>query len=258
MIILLAMHGNHYHDFRLESDADVKRIYTANQIDFARVVEHCRDFHQHVPIFENLVGSTVSTVGNSTLSRVNLITGEEDLVVKAPGKLVLLGYWATFESAIEALNTSVSLASFTEFQSSVVQGIASIEGYINYRVELWNKINPQSQLVDSRENKISFDEKINDWIPVMTKGKKFDKGSIEWEHFKILRRIRDDSAIHPKVSGFGVSLPDLAEKINMFRIGIAAPIIKMHTLFEERIPGVIIRARYAPDVEVAEVEENSG
>jgi hypothetical protein len=255
MIVAFARYGNHYYDVRFKSDADIKRSFSARGIDFEQLVERCRDPRETVPFFENLIGCAATPVGGATVSRVNLSTGETDLETKSPGKLVLYGYWATFETAVKALHRAIDEASYSELQSAIVQGVASIEGYINYRADIWNKQHPEEQLLDSRQNKVGFDDKIGDWIPKMTGGRKLYKGNQEWSHFRILRGIRDHHAIHPKVSGYSISFSELAEKINMFRTGIAGLLIQLHILFREKVPRVIIRAAYAPDVEVVVVNQ---
>jgi len=137
-------------------------------------------------------------------------------------------------------------------QSAIVLGISSIEGFINRKAELWNKKNPNEQLLDSKQNKVNLYDKIDVWVPKMAGGKKLSKSGTEWFHFKKLRDIRNDIAIHPKESGYSISLSDLAEEIDMFRTGIAKLLISLHLLFGEKIPGIIIRAAYAPDVEIIE------
>jgi hypothetical protein len=90
----------------------------------------------------------------------------------------------------------------------------------------------------------------------MTGSRKLNKSGADWRDFRILRAIRDDEAIHPKTSGYSFSYSELAQKINLFRTGIARLLIQLHLLFDEKIPRVIIRAAYAPDAEV--VEDISG
>jgi len=234
---------------RFKSDADVRRAYESNGVDFRKLVEECRDFTKKVPFFENMVGSTFTAEENLTVTHMT-IAGEEKSITKGPALSTLSGYWATFELAWEAIDRAIDKNSYAEFLSAVVHGIASIEGYINYRAESWNKAYPESRLVDSKEAKINLDNKIDEWIPFMTKGKKLDKGTINWESYKKLRTIRDIEAIHPKSSGYIISLIELAEKINQFGIGIAGMLIQLHLLFEEKIPAIIIRASYSPEVVV--------
>lgn len=262
MIFLFARHGNHYKDVRFQSNADVKRFFAANGIDFQSLVDRCRNYRETVLFFENLVTSTATIGGTITgrvvVSRVDPETGEEDSkeALELPAKSTLYGYWATFEASVEARDRAVAQASFAEFHSALAQGIASIEGYINYGAELWNKRHPRDQLLDPNKNGfVRFDTKTDVWIPKMTGGRKLDKGTRnEWAHFKTLRDIRDNLNIHPKKSSYSISLYDLANQINMFRTGVAGLLIQLHVLFDEKIPRVVIRARYAPDVEVVEQE----
>lgn len=251
MILLFARYGNHYHEANFKSDADVKRAFAANGINFEKLVAESREFKQPIPFFENMIPSTVFSAGNVEMSRVDSKTDDEDLKTKSPGSLVMQGYWATFESAIEARDRSVQKSSFTEYLSAITSGIVSIEGYINYRAEYWNKKHNDQLLIDSSTTKVSLNDKFDIWIPLMTQGKRLDKSGINWSHFKIIKSIRDDLAIHPKSSGYGISFYDLAEKVNMFRTGMAGLLMQLHLVFEEKIPGIIIRASYAPDVEVA-------
>lgn len=250
MILLFARHGNHYDETDFKSDADVKRVFANNGINFEKLVMDCRDLKQAVPFFENFIPSTAFFMGDVEMSRVNSTTGDEDLTTKSPGSLVMQGYWASFESAIEARDRAVQKSSYTEYLSAVTSGMASIEGYINYQAEFWNKKRKDQSLIDSFTTKVSLNDKFDTWIPAMAQGKKLDKGGINWTHFKIIKSIRDDLAIHPKSSGYGISFYDLAEKINLFRTGIAGLLIQLHLLFNEKIPQIIIRAAYVPDVEV--------
>jgi hypothetical protein len=248
MILLFAKHGNHYHNRDFRSDADVKRAFARNDVNYEKLVIECCDFQKHVPFFENLIGSTAYSIGGSSLARVDKETGATDLNTQGPGTIVLYAYWARFEAAINALDRAVAKSSYTDFQSAIVEGIASIEGYIQYKAEYWNKHHPQQVLLDSANNKVRFDDKITQWIPIMTAGRRLDKSTIEWNHFVMLRTIRDDLAIHPKSSSYSTSYAKLAEQINLFRTGIAQLLVNLHLLFGDMIPAKIIRAAYAPDV----------
>jgi len=249
MILLFAKHGNHYHNTNFHSDADVKRAFALKGRDFEKLVIECRDFQKTVPFFENLIGSTMYSAGGSSLARVDNESGATDLETQGPGTIVLNAYWAKFEAANDAIDQAVDKSSYTDFQSAVVEGIASIEAYIQYRVEYWNKHHPQQELQDSAVNKVPFDDKITQWVPLMTAGKLLDKSTAVWDHFVKLREIRDNVAIHPKSSGYSTSYEKLAEQINFFRTGIALLLVNLHLLFGDKIPAKIIRAAYTPDVE---------
>jgi hypothetical protein len=258
LIYAFAKHGNHVYSNDFRSNADVERAFARNGVDFARLVDRIRDFNNNVPFFENLIGSTMRTDSEGTrISRIDNVTGAEDMVVEGPGQLVLYGYWATFETFAESLKRAIENKSYSEMQSAIVNGIASIEAYISYRAERWNAENPGKPLVDSVSSKVSFDDKIDKWIPVMTGGRKLDKSGLEWRDYKVLRAIRDDVTIHPKKSGHAASLADLAKLAYQYKTGIAGILMALHKLFGDQVPRVIIRAAFAPEVELVKVEGTS-
>ena len=51
MILLFAKSSNQHTDNNLATDADVKRAFKNNSIDFQKLVEKCRDPKENVPFF---------------------------------------------------------------------------------------------------------------------------------------------------------------------------------------------------------------
>jgi len=170
--------------------------------------------------------------------------------------LIGTDYWSAYhllyEKASENITRAIDSVSFGDVQVAITSGISSIDAYISHRAEKWNAANPNDLLVDSRDHKVSFDDKIDSWIPKMTGGPKLDKSRQNWTHFKILRGIRDDVMIHAKDSSYGRIAHEIAEAVNMFRTGIACLLIQLHDLFDEKIPSMIIYDSFAPDVGVVE------
>jgi len=120
-------------------------------------------------------------------------------------------------------------------------------------------VHPNDLIQDSKTRKISYDDKIELWIPKMTDGKRLDKSIINWPNYKFLRKIRDDNVIHSKTSGYSISDQKLVEYINKFKTGIAKLLVQLHVLFNEKIPSRIIRGSFAPDVEIVDKDvENIG
>ncbi|MDP2853828.1 MAG: hypothetical protein Q8O28_06245 [Smithellaceae bacterium] len=249
---MFAKHGDHNERNVFKSDADVKRYMEHRGIDFEKLVDLCRNFKENVPYFENLVGSTWSISAGCKAAVVDKVGGKEKCVVEGPGTITLSTYWAHAETAYKARTDTVEASSFTELQTAIVSGMASIEAYINHRAELWNNTNPKEMLADSFTKKVSFDEKVDVWIPKMTGGTKLDKGTRNWMDFQELKKIRDNVSIHSKVSGMGTSFAELAKNANIIRTGISGLLIQLHILFKERIPSVIIRFFFAPEAEVVE------
>ena len=252
LIQLVAKNGNHYHGMRLTSDADVKRAFQSSGYSYEQVVEDCRDFKNRVPIFENLLGSTWTVGEGAQLSRIDAATGKEDLKVTGPGTFTGAAYWGIFEQARHSLERAVELGSYADLQSAAASGIATIEAYITYRAEVWNSSHPDAKLIDSKDHKVSFDDKIDTWIPLMLNGTKLNKSGIEWAHYRQLRGIRDNVLIHSKQSGYSISFEDLAEAANKFRAGIAGLLVQLDLLFAEKVPSIIIRSSFLPDVELSQ------
>ena len=146
-------------------------------------------------------------------------------------------------------------SSYSSYYSAIVFGISAIESYLNMRADKWNIHNPNNELKDTKKKKVSLEYKIKNWIPIMCNGNKVDRNSKDWFYFKELKRIRDDNAIHPKKSGFGIEYHVIAELINKFRYGIAKLLAEIHRKFGQAIPACIINAVYYPDVKVIEIED---
>ena len=231
----------------------MKRFYAQNGIDYEKLVMECQDVSKKVPLFEKFIASTWTITGN--LAKEENGTGKNK-AGEGIETLVFSVYWANFESAVAARDRAVMNGSFLDYQNAIVDGIASIEGYINHRAEIFNNANPIKMLHDSAENKISFLDKIDNWVPVMTGRAKLNKGGNEWRNFLALKQIRDDIKTHSKLTNYSISFVKQAEMVNLFRTGIAGLLIELHILFKEKIPSIIIRARYSPDVEAISEHDN--
>lgn len=251
MILMMAKYGNHGHRQRFASDADVKRFFQSKGCSWEALVQDCRNPNRIVPIVENLIGSTWVVSGSGKAAVVAGATTEHEkeiASVEGPGILSFATYLQLFENAVDSLSRSMEKASFSDLQSCVTNGMASIDAYIMHRAFLYNSNNPATQLVDSRDNKVPQDTKIDEWIPKMLKGNKLDKSGVNWRDFRTLRSIRDDLAIHLKKPAVGISYQQLEQWLNLFRSGIAGLLFDLHLLFDERVPCKIIRYMYAPDI----------
>jgi hypothetical protein len=169
---------------------------------------------------------------------------------RGPGRFNYPSYAGLFEQATEDFKRCLDSAHYGHFLSCVSNGVASVEAYLNQEVKVYNKRNPGKELIDNKHNKVSFDDKIDQWLPVMTGGKKLDKGNQRWEHFKRLRSIRDGNQAHVKVAVLGANYRQLGELLNLFRSGVAGMLLDLHILFNDRAtPAIIIRYAHLPDVE---------
>lgn len=226
-------------------------------VDPDRLAEQCRDYNVHVPYFENLLTSTWRTVGSPKVSLVDRTTGHESGAIEGPGIVTTSVYESRLGAACAARDRAVEYDSFEEFQGAIAKGIAALEAFIADRANEWNAQNPSQKLRDSKQDKVSLDDKLDEWVPLMSGGQRIDKGDQRWAHFKILRGIRDTKEIHPKGGGQLVTLEELADQINMFRLGIAGMLAQLHVIFRVTAPRAQIRALYQPDVEVVPVASSS-
>lgn len=251
LVQLMAKQGNHH--FTFSTDASVKTFFKTRGYDYDVLVENVRNYPEPVPLVENFMPATGFASPGLQVSRVDS-HGNEDLHLEGPGAFTMLGYQSQIEQATENIEAAIRGSSPQHFLTACMNGVASIEGYINYRVEIWNKLHPGNPLCDTKQTPVSFDDKIDRWVPIMTSQKKLDKSRKTWNDFKRLKAIRDNIAVHPKSSGHTFSLKQLAELINCFASGIAGLLLQLHELFGERSPSIIIRYFYAPEVEVGETD----
>ncbi len=251
MILMMTKYGDHGYQQRFDCDADVKRFFAAQGFDWSELVQTCRSNRQFIPLIENLIGSTFRVSGSMKAAVVtDAATDKEKEIdsVKGPGTLTICTYLQLFENAATNLERCVENGLIGDLQSCVSSGIASIDAYITYRVCIYNANEPSEPLIDNRNRKVSQDTKIDEWIPKMSGGKKLDKSRLNWNHFKRLRAVRDDLAIHVKKIAFGINDKELCELLNMFRSGIAGLLADLHCIFSERMPCGIIRNTYLPDI----------
>lgn len=250
MVLDMIRFSNHSHSKEgLSTDSAVKKRLAAIGADFNEIVELVRDYEKRVPLFENYAGYTVNIIGTPIVTAINSELGEV-AEIKGPGAITNLPYASMFEDTIKIRNEAMRSFDVNSMNMAIVSGLSCIDGYIGYKVAIWNNIHPDDQLVDSKEAKVSFNDKIDKWIPKMTQGSKFNKGTIVWPSNKVLRGIRDDY-VHPKEVGMGISADTFRKRIDLFRDGIALFLLDLHKLFKEmNIPSIIIRAAYAPDARV--------
>ncbi len=248
-IYIHAKFGKHMISFRPTTPKDLDTYFLQRGVNPSQIIEECRNPKRNVPEFENLIGPTWDTSGGWGLVESD---GEVIAETKEPSKLIWSTYEDHFQAACSARDRAVSETSVSAFQECLSQGFASIEAFLNTIARNWNKQNPERQLTDSRSNKVSLETKLDEWLPLVSGGKKIDKSSHWWNDFKKLKRLRDDHAIHPKQPGYSMSYKELANNINSFRSGIASLLGNMHLLIGGAIPAQIINAVYQPDVEVVQ------
>lgn len=247
-----AKFSNHSNAFRPKSGKELGKWFRDRGINPDELIEECRDPKKQIPGFENPIGTTwkVSTFSGGSVA----ITNQDEIIseIKGDGMLVMSNCTGHFEAACAARNRAITENSHFAFYESLSQGFASIEALLNEVSENWNKNGGTPPLIDSHDNKVSFETKLNEWVPLITNGGKIDKTGRNWSDFKRLKKLRDEEAIHPSSPSRGINYKELAKNINVFRFGIAFFLGNLHVTFGMHVPAIIINAIYYPDVELCD------
>ncbi len=253
-ITAFGMFGEHSYEPRPKNWNEVASLLKVLGAEPNKLIEKCRNHTTSVPFFETQRINTwhVNTYQGGTFSLINRKTQEVKGKLQGSGYVALSAYLAKFETACASRDRAVEKNSFAEYESAIVSGLASIEGYINEAATHWNKLHPDDQLIDSKEIKVSLIKKLDNWVPKMTGDRKLMKACQSWSDFRKLKTIRDDIVVHPKVESYLFTNKQLCEIINAFRHGIAALLGELHLAFNEPLPSKVINAFYMPDVEIVE------
>lgn len=257
MIWTFIFHGNHSHreKMRCVSKHPIEKWFVANNEPIPKIASRCRSFfNTSIPFVENFIGSTFYLLsdgeGNAKAALTKAGKNIPELEIEGSGSIGV-DYESKFESACRARDEAISRASSEDFHTAIIKGIASIESYIAHRVDIWNHSHiSQMQLVDNKTSKVTFEEKIKKWIPIISNGKTINLGNVMWSDFILLQSIRDNDAVHSKKFAQGITFQNLALVINKFKTGIADFLLELHKIFEEPVPRAIIRARFFPEVYV--------
>lgn len=253
MILCFAIYGEHITQPRPTTSEEVFDFFCERGVDPDRLAEELRDFRQRVPYFENLLGSGMISGQGVKVTPVDRVTRQPiGPTTAGPGVYHESTYQSLWGLAVEARDRAVIKGSYPDFQAAITSGLAAIEGLLNESAETWTRHRPKQPLVDTPQSRVSFDQKISQWLPIMARGN-FDKGHRRWSDLMRLRVIRDDLTVHPKEHAFGVPYAKFAEDINRFRDGIADTLFHIHMILPRQIPPRVIRARFQPDAVVVRV-----
>ena len=220
MIMAMAKHASPEFErvsgYRFKTDADVKRFFADQGKNFNDVQLEYRHKDALLP-FENRLGGgwTYDSRGGSVSYQDS--TGKHHLVGEGgqAGWFHVASYWALFDQAVEDLERTINSGVYRHFLSCTSNGVGSIEAYLGAKVETYNRKHPKKALIDSKQKKVSFDDRVNEWIPILT-GKRLAKNNQHWQHFKELRAIRDTQQAHSKESIMRGNYDELGPMLNRF------------------------------------------
>ena len=247
LLVDMALHADHRSP-RMASEESLFEWFAGSRTNVQLMIAHCRNFSNTVPDFENMASGTFWTGHGASVSILDEGTGETIADGGQDGVVAQYDYLAHFRLAFERLRTVVDQPDLTMVGDFASNAVTSIESYLRYRARIWNTSGGEPRLVDDRSTRVPFDDKIKKWIPAMAGGDTIDLSDQPWEHFRQLRRYHDDENIHPKSTGFGISLQKARDTLNLFPLGCAALLFRMHIVFDEIVPSLIIRCMHLPEI----------
>lgn len=242
MLHAFVAYGDHMEDTFFWSPQRVRDYYGSRYDEVVESVRH----GEAIEVFENLLPATFHTSSPGGAIGVCLGATGEEFAVQEAGTFTLRDYVAKFEFAVEARDRAVARQLMTELETATYHGVASVESFLNYHAAAWDRYFPDEPVPKVR----NVYEKIEVWVPKLSKGSFLDYRQISWDAFKKVKRFRND-ATHSHRGAKGATLGEIAAVVNLFREGIAVPLFQLHQVFHEKIPAAIIRAAYAPEAFVA-------
>lgn len=244
MILDMACNGDGSKDHNITNVAELEEFYKNQGTTLKKICDSCRDFNESIPLLENLIPHNwMALSGSFSVKQDNDILS----TITGPGRISLNPYLSQLEDAISAIKKTIDSDDVSQFQHALILGISSIESYVNEKIDYWNRKNPDQKLIDNKSNKVSFEDKIDKWIPLIT-GKRLNKGTSIWSNFKEIQKFRDSKIIHQKSDAGTITYSEIADLLNKFRLGIAGLLKELHLIFGSRVPSIVIRAQYAPDI----------
>lgn len=250
MVVLMAMHGNHFNDIygNIKTVNDIKEHYLQNGYEFKKVVSDIRDFSKRIPVYENLIGSQTFIQG-VTVSKQSHITGEFEQVISGDGTYNDKDYWANFDISHEDFELAITSGKLERLLSAVNAGIASIEAYLNLKYMQFYRVSS-----DAPSLRDPLEEKIKNWPKIFT-GASIDLSTRSWASFVAMKKLRDESFQHRKTVSSGILAIKHLKLLNMYKLAIPKFLLELHIHFSEKCPSSIIRYVFYPEINI--VKENN-
>jgi hypothetical protein len=262
LLFVLIKWGDHksHKELRDLSEELVEANLKRDGYDFdGQIAELQKCANRAVSVFENFASNATYVVEGPADSEATFSVryrGVEVSTTKIKGYgVVRQADLADFEAACIARDSAIRDRSIDAFYTAISKGFSSIEAYIALQVHIYNAqcTDLTKKLIENRKGGfVSLDEKIKKWMPIMS-GTGIDiEKSPGWQDYKYLRKLRNDTVIHPKPGSGLTSLDELADGLNRFRSGIAGLSFFLRQAFNENVPSYIIRAAYYPEVHVVD------
>ena len=138
---------------------------------------------------------------------------------------------------------------FRAYRSYLAASISAIDATLNRLA--WFALNtpaspatPNTQKLLARKT-APLDEKLRNWLPVLTGGGAISETSIQWQHYQDLKRVRN-SMVHVNDPEFLFAPRDAAHVLNLCRHGVGGLLQQVSGLLNQHPTRAVLRVARAP------------
>jgi hypothetical protein len=240
-----------WEQYDLNTEAGIKQQLTdRGHPDFDGLVEELRLRDAVLPLETHLFSEGWSVKLPPGKSFVALRQGGQEAarVQGESGRIVATQYQERFNYSVRTLKrcTNGEEADYGDLLSCFSAGLASIEGFVNYKAEPHRDKLPRGNKPDQ---KVSLDFKLDNWIPALSAGHPIDKRENYWQDFQEIRRIRNERESHPKTVAYPISSTIFCKQLNQWRTGIATMLLALHAKTGRLAPPELVKHAFLPDIE---------
>ncbi len=218
--------------------------------DFDGLVEELRSIDAVLPLETHLFTEGWSVNLPAGESYFALRQGDKEVarIQGESGRIVATQYQERFNYSVRALKrcTNGEEADYGDLLSCFSAGLASIEGFVNYKAGPHRDKLPRG---DEPDHKVSLDFKLDNWIPALSAGQPINKKEKYWQDYREIRRIRNERESHPKTVAYPISDTIFCKQLNQWRTGIAMMLLALHAMTGRLAPPELVKKAFLPDIE---------
>jgi hypothetical protein len=241
-----------WEQYDLNTEAGIKQLLAdSGHPDFDGLVEELRPKDAVLPLETHLFSEGWSINLPAGKSYFALRQGDKEVarIQGESGRIVATQYQERFNYSVRTLKRCANgeEADYGDLLSCFSAGLASIEGFVNYKAEPHRAKLPRG---DEPDHKVSLDFKLDNWIPAMSAGQPIDKREKYWQNFREIRRIRNERESHPKTAAYPISGSIFCKQLNQWRTGIAMMLLALHAMTGRLAPPELVKHAFLPDIEL--------
>jgi hypothetical protein len=241
-----------WQQYDLDTEEGVKKLLADEGYpDFDKLVEEVRPRDAVLPLETHLFSEGWSWNLPPGKSYAALRQGDQEVarIQGESGRIVETPYQERFNHSVRNLKrcTTGEGADYGDLLSCFSAGLASIEGFVNYKAGPHRHNLPRG---DEPDRNVSLDFKLDKWIPPLAADQLINKGEKYWQDFTEVRRIRNEFESHPKAVPYAIAGTIFCKQLNQWRTGIAMMLLILHAMTGRLAPPELVKNAFLPDIEL--------